>query len=332
MKKILLILTGGTIGSRIDSNGNISPSSEPMLLNVCRDKLSNKAEFEVCEPLCVLSENMTFKEREILIREILAANTDLYDGIIVAHGSDTLTYTASLTAMALRHISVPIVFIASDRVLSDPLSNGPDNFMSAVTLITDGTVKRGCYICYKNLEDINTVYLATRLCESEPFFDSFHSFDGTYFGYTENGTFIYNENKFNPSIEDVNSPKEKIISDSFTLANSVSMLHSSPAFDYKRYDIKGLSAVINYGYHCGTVDEKSFLKFAKTCLKENVDIWLASFKEPNAPIYESLTEILALPNVHRLYNISPESAYSKIILAYSLDKSIINNNLFYENL
>lgn len=332
MKKILLILTGGTIGSRIDENREISPSKEPLLIKLSRDKVSELAEFSVLEPLCVLSENMSLSDRELLINEILKQNTEIYDGIIVAHGSDTLTYTASLTAMALRHVNIPIVFIASDRVLSDPKSNGIDNFLSAVTLITDGTVKRGCYVCYKNHENLNTVYLATRLCESEPFFDSFHSFDGTYFGYTENGGFVYNDNELNPTLEEVNSPKTKIITGKLSLTPSVSMLHSSPAFDYERYVTQGLSSILNYGYHCGTVEEKAFLSFAKRCQKENVDIWLASFKDPTAPIYESLSEILSLPNVKRLYNISPEAAYSKLLLAYSTDKDILNQNLFYESI
>lgn len=332
MKKILLILTGGTIGSRIDNNGNISPSSEPLLLNKCRSKLPADIEFSVLEPLCVLSENMTLKDRESLIQEVLKADTNLYDGIIIAHGSDTITYTASLTAMALRHIEIPIVFIASDKVLSDPLSNGPDNFISAVDFITDGVVKRGCYICYKDSVDRNAVYLATRLCESEPIFDSFHSIDNTYFGTTENGKFIYNNHHLNPTIAEINKPKARIIPNDFKLKPIVSMLRSSPAFDYSRYNINGLSAIVNYGYHCGTTPEKCFLEFAKDCNDKKVDVWLASFKDPEAPIYDSLSRILSLPNVHRLYNISPEAAYSKILLAYSVNKSIINDNLFFENL
>ena len=332
LKNILLILTGGTIGSRIDENGNISLSEDPLLLKVCHNKVRKKAKFTVIEPLSVLSENMSLKDRETLIREILKTDISTFQGIIIAHGSDTLTYTASLCAMALRHINIPIVFIAADLVLSNPKSNGRDNFISAVNLICDGAVKQGCYICYKDNKNRNTVYLATRLCEAEPIFDSFKSVDGTYFGITKYGRFIYNHHPLNPSLKAVNAPKERIANDSITLKPVVSMLHSSPAFDYERYNTKSLSAILNYGYHSGTVDEEKFLPFAKECDKENIDIWLASFKDKDTPIYESLAQIVSLLNVHRLYKISPEAAYSKLVLTYSIDKKLRNDNLFFENL
>lgn len=329
MKKILLILTGGTIGSRIDNEGHIAPVGKPLLLEVCKEW--NSVHFDVLEPFNVLSENMTLNHRETLIKEILKVNTEGYDGIIIAHGSDTLTYTASLLAMALRHIDIPIVFIASDYVLSDPRSNGPDNFDSAVTLICNSEIQRGAFICYKNHLGENTVYLATRLCSAEPFTDCFHPFDNISFGKTEDRKFIYNPHELNPSISDINTPKEPIIKEDFSLSECVAMVYSSPAFDYNRFDILNLSAVLNYGYHCGTVNESQFLNLAKRCLENRVDVWLASFKDENAPIYESLCEILKQQNVDRLYNLSGEAAYSKLLLAYSVDKILVKENLFYEN-
>ncbi len=332
MKKILLILTGGTIGSRIDADGTISPNGKPLILEYCRKPVEKLAEFDVSEPFCTLSENMTLSDRETLIKEIAGADVSKYDGIIITHGSDTLTYTAALCGMALRHIDIPIVFIASDLVLSDPCSNGPDNFESAVTLICESSVKRGIYICYRDLRGENSVYLATRLCEADPFLDRFHGFDGIRFGKTEDGSFIYEEDRFNPSLDSVNTPKTPLLPLDFNLKDDIALLRSCPAFDYSRFDISGLNAIINYGYHSATVDERSFLEFAKRCNDNNVFVYLASFKDPNSPIYESLEKILELPNVKRLYNISPESAYAKVSLAYSVDKSLLDENIYYETI
>jgi L-asparaginase len=331
LKKIKLILTGGTIGSRIDELGNISVSAEPILLKYSDEKLKNSAEFEVSEPFRVLSENMTMADRECLIREILAAE-GLFDGVIVAHGSDTLCYTAALVSMAARHLSCPVVFIASDKVLSDPLSNGISNFESAVTLITSGIFSRGTFICYKDKNGENSVYLGTRLSSAEPLFDSFLPFDDSRIGVVKSGNFYYESGRFNPSIEEINTPRKPIIKGKFSLKDSVLMTHSSPAFDLCRLDIKGLSAIINYGYHCGTVNESSMLALAKRCESEGVDVYLASFKDRTAPVYESLSEILRQKNVKRLYNISPESAFAKVVLAYSLDKELLSENLFFEEI
>ncbi len=332
MKRILLILTGGTIGSKILNDGTIAPKGESQLLSLSRPRLCNDIEFEVLEPFSILSENITLKHQEDLINEIKAKCDNGFDGIIVAHGSDTLSYTSALCAMALRFIPIPLVFIASDRVLSDPLSNGIDNFLSAVQLIADNCIKRGIFVCYKNYDNENCVYLGTRLCEADPFFDSYHSFDGSCFGYISNGNFILNPNRFAPSLEEVTREKSDLFKQKIMLKNSVALLRSSPAFDYARFDVSSLSAVINYGYHSGTVNTQSFLEFAKKCYDKGVDVWLASFKDKDSPIYESLSEILSLPNVKRLYNISPEAAYARLALAYSYDINLTDKNMYYESI
>ncbi len=332
MKKILLILTGGTIGSRIDDYGNISPTSEPLLINLCRSSVKDIAEFEVIEPFSVLSENMSLANRCCLINTILGYSTKDLDGIIVAHGSDTLCYTASLCGVALRHLDIPLVFIASDLVLSNPDSNGRDNFLSAVQLICDGGIKRGSFICYKNLFGENSVYLSTRLCAADPIFDSFVPFDGKPFGKIKDGKFIYNPHPRNPTVEEVNKPRKEIIKEKINLSDNVILIHSSPALDPNRINLKNISAVINYGYHCGTLDSTRFIDFAMRAQKQGVDIFLASFKDALSPIYESLEKVLQLSNVKRLYNISPESAAGKVLLAYNINPSLVNENLYFEEI
>ncbi len=332
MKRIKLILTGGTIGSRIDENGNISPTGEPILLSACKSIIGNCASFEVLEPFSVLSENMTMNERECLIREILALEKCDIDGVIVAHGSDTICFTAALASMALRHLPFPVIFIASDKVLSDPTSNGRDNFESALTLIEDRAFRRGTFISYKDKSGENSVYLGSRLCSAEPLFDAFTPFDGKPLGKTENGRFVYNVAPLNPSIKEINAERKPIIGEDFSLKDNVLMVHSSPALDVERLDISGLCAVINYGYHCGTGNEKGLISLAQRCKKENIPLYLASFKDKTSPVYESLAKVLKMENVIRLYNISPESAFAKVTLAHSLGTSLLEEKLFFEEI
>ncbi len=329
MKRIKLILTGGTIGSRIDEQGNISPAAEPMLLRFCSETFKNTADFDISEPFSVLSENMTAAHRETLIKELLKAEMSGIDGVIIAHGSDTLCYTAALVSMATRHLPFPVVFIASDKVLSDPTSNGKANFESAVTLILSGAFKGGCLICYRDKSGENSVYLGTRLCSAEPIFDSFVSFDGSRLGFTENGKF-YPENE--ALTEEINREKEAIIKGDFSLSDDILLTFSSPYFYPERLSLEGISAVINYGYHCGTGNEKGLLSLAKKCKEQNIPLYLASFKDKNAPVYESLAEVLKMENVWRLYNISPESAAAKVALAHSIGEEILGKNLFFEEI
>ncbi len=329
MKRIKLILTGGTIGSRIDEQGNISPAAEPMLLMFCSETIKNTADFDISEPFSVLSENMTAAHRETLIKELLKAENNGIDGVIIAHGSDTLCYTAALVAMATRHLPFPVVFIASDKVLSDPDSNGRENFESAVTLIKSGIVKRGCFICYRDKSGENSVYLGTRLSSAEPIFDSFMPFDGSRLGITSNGMF-YPEN--NRIIDEINLEKEAVIKGDFTLSDDILLTFSSPYFYPDRLSLDGLSAVINYGYHCGTGNEKGLLSLAEKCSYKNIPLYLASFKDKDAPVYESLAEVLKMKNVTRLYNISPESAAAKVSLSVAVSPEILQKHLFFEEI
>lgn len=329
MKRIKLILTGGTIGSRIDEQGNISPAAEPMLLKYCPDTVRQSADFDISEPFSVLSENMTAAHRELLIKELLKSEKSGIDGVIIAHGSDTLCYTAALISMATRHLPFPVVFIASDKVLSDPTSNGISNLESAVTLILSGAFKHGCFICYRDKSGENSVYLGTRLCSAEPIYDSFVPFDGSRLGVTVNGEF-YPENSL--LIDEINREKEAIINSELSLFDDILLTFSSPYFYPERLSLEGISAVINYGYHCGTGSEQGLLALAKKCKEQNIPLYLASFKDKDAPIYESLAEVLELENVKQLYNISPESAAAKVALAHSISEGILKKNLFFEEI
>ncbi len=326
MKNILLILTGGTIGSRINEKGNISPSLEPLVLDFAKSKLKN-TKFTVREPLNVLSENMTLSDREVLIKDILSTDLSLFDGIIITHGSDTVSYTAALLSMALRHLDIPVLLVCANKILSDPSSNGIRNFLDSVSFIGEGTVKRGVFVIYDK-----TVYLGSRILAADPFCDRFSSFDGVSFGSIENGVFVPNLSDLNPSILDINRQRSQIFSLKDTLIDSVALIPYSPAAMLGRFDTESLSAVLIFGYHSGTVNEREILNFANRCQKTGTDIYLASFKDESLPIYESLSEILKVDIVGRIFNTSPESALAKIQLAYSVNSDLLNRNLFFEKI
>ena len=93
MKKILLITTGGTIACIKTSSGLIPHATPEELLN----------EVEVvktfCNPtglnlMCIDSTDMLPSDW-IKIAECIKENYDSYDGFVICHGTDTLSYTAS---------------------------------------------------------------------------------------------------------------------------------------------------------------------------------------------------------------------------------------------
>ncbi len=125
MKKILLIATGGTIASQSGEQG-LSPalSSEALLQNV-------PEVYEFCQPTAVQifnidSTNITpnhWKKLAQTIRE----NYDKYDGFVVCHGTDTMSYTAAMISYLVQNSPKPIVFTGSQKPIDGEDTDGRVN-------------------------------------------------------------------------------------------------------------------------------------------------------------------------------------------------------------
>lgn len=144
MDKILVIGTGGTIGS---VRGDSIHLDTPFKILDCM-KFEN-AEFDCVSPFTVLSENMSFELWKKLADYIGSVDFSKYKGIIVLHGSDTLSFTGALLANLF--YDKPIVLVASDKPLEDKTANGFKNFENAVKYIQKGISK--VYISYDRIYD-----------------------------------------------------------------------------------------------------------------------------------------------------------------------------------
>lgn len=142
MDKILVIGTGGTIGSVKDDNIHLdTPFKILDYMNY------DDVEFECVSPFTILSENMSFELWKKLADYIGSVDFSKYKGIIVLHGSDTLSFTGALLANLF--YDKPIVLVASDKPLEDKTANGFKNFENAVKYIQNGISK--VYISYDRI-------------------------------------------------------------------------------------------------------------------------------------------------------------------------------------
>ena len=332
MTKILVVFTGGTIGSGINKKGNIDidKKAKSLLTDMYFSKLGRMVDFDTAEPYYELSENIDAAHWNKLIDFFNSVDFSIYDGIILAHGSDTLSYTAAMLSFALRHIPIPLVLIASNYPLTDERSNGLKNFEAAVTLIKNSYYSKGVFVCYSNDETAADVFIGTRLIEADHIFDTFRSVDNSYLCKIVDDEIIPNECSLNPSKEAIN--KEKARLKIGRLKNNVLLLRSYPGLNFDNISLNGIKAVLAVGYHSATVcasesAELSFWNFAKSCKDKGIDIYISSFKSRSSLVYES-----AKGDFVRLCNISPEAAYAKVMLAYSTDNpsDIIKNEIYFE--
>jgi len=138
---IAMIITGGTIASRLDSRtGGVSPLTEPSELFQFYPELfekTNVAKVEV--PLMKASEDMDFKDWRKIARvaKKLLSDSNI-KGIIITHGTDTLHYTSAALSFFLRNLNKPVVLTYSQRSIDRASSDANLNLQcAALAAISD---------------------------------------------------------------------------------------------------------------------------------------------------------------------------------------------------
>lgn len=324
MKKILIVLTGGTIGSQVEGECvNVTDTSPYQLIRLYKQAYGQKEEeeFEVIQPMAILSENMGLETWSRLCRVMWEIPYEKYAGVIVTHGSDTLSYTSALLGLLLGHVEIPVVLTASNYPLGEKGSNGLTNFRSAVELIRTGLL-RGVFTVYQNRKGENIVYLATRLTEADGYLDQFGSFGGVAFGRMEDGKFCYISNAVNPGLSQLMERRGRIAEHCPCFEKNILFLRPYPGFDYESIDLSKKPAAVLHGLHhsstaCVEGKTGSLLWLLDKCRKAHIPVYAASVKDAVGRNYESARKLLekgAIP----MENISPEAAYAKLLLLYNL--------------
>lgn len=333
MLRVITIFTGGTIGSEENANViDLKASASHDLIGRYQECCGNDVDFVPVTPYCILSENCTPAYWEILFETISSLNLEGADGILVTHGTDTLSYTAAFLGLCFGNtLPVPLVIVGSNKPLGEPGSNGFENFKNGVSLIREKNI--GVLVIYQNHKGENQVHLATRILESDSYRDQFLSFGHQIYGEMRNGKFLYARAEENPPLEAMVKKRELL---SFHYKKPVMLLRPYPGIDYGALSIDGVGAVLHYMYHSGTASIQggngSVLSLIGRCMERGIPFYAASFKK-QSPMYGTSREILsagALP----LYHISQEAAYAKIVLAYNQKdvepELLMEENLYYE--
>jgi len=133
LPRVAIISTGGTIASRVDyRTGAVRPALSAMDLYRVVPELSKVASIEAEILFSILSENMTPKHWETMAKAVAAHIDRGAEGVVVAHGTDTMGYTAAALSFALQELPVPVVLVGSQRSSDRPSSDAAVNLLGAV--------------------------------------------------------------------------------------------------------------------------------------------------------------------------------------------------------
>lgn len=133
--KILLIYTGGTIGMLKDEKtGSLKAFDFDQLLQRIPELqlLDNEIEtisFE--EPID--SSTISISDY-VQLAEIIEKNYDYFDGFVVLHGSDTMSYTASALSFMFENLSKPIILTGSQLPIGDLRTDAKENLITSIQI------------------------------------------------------------------------------------------------------------------------------------------------------------------------------------------------------
>ncbi|MCL4159652.1 UNVERIFIED_CONTAM: hypothetical protein GTU68_051809, partial [Idotea baltica] len=68
------------------------------------------------------------------IAEIIEVNYTLFDGFVVLHGSDTMSYSASALSFMLEDLSKPVIFTGSQLPIGDLRTDAKENLITSIQI------------------------------------------------------------------------------------------------------------------------------------------------------------------------------------------------------
>ncbi len=160
-----VLLTGGTIASRVDyRTGGVKPAMKASELIEAVPEILEIANIEAKTVMQVYSESMNFEHYEKMANEIAKEIKSGNDGIIVAHGTDTMHYSAAAMSFALQDLPLPVVFVGSQRSSDRGSSDAAVNLISSCIFAANSN-SAGVFVCMHETmsDDACAVHLGTRV-------------------------------------------------------------------------------------------------------------------------------------------------------------------------
>ncbi|MCQ8115997.1 asparaginase [Methylomonas rosea] len=314
-KNILLVFTGGTIGSQLSGDTmNTDGNAGFKLLQrfTEQDPKPDSVNFKTLQPLQILSENLHPSHWPQIIAAIEGEDLGQFDGIIVTHGTDSLAFSAAALSLYFNGLSIPLLLVSSDLPLDNPQANGVANFLCAVEFIRQLDLA-GVFVPYRNPGQVMQIHLGARLSSCLPLSSDFISVQSQAWMRLENGQF--------QSLQNLAPSELSSIALKPDFSKRILLIRPYPGLDYSTYNLDAVDAVLHDLYHSGTAcassaagEQYSLVEFVKRCAGRGIKIYLAPALYSESA-YASTRELLDC-GAEMIWNTSLEAAYAKLLLAY----------------
>ncbi|MEJ2243266.1 MAG: Glu-tRNA(Gln) amidotransferase subunit GatD [Candidatus Bathyarchaeota archaeon] len=337
LPRVAIVSTGGTIASRVDyRTGGVRAAMSASELYSVVPELSELAVIETEILYSIFSENITSKHWIGTAKAVAKHIENGVDGVVVAHGTDTLGYSAAALSFALQDLPVPVVMVASQRSADRPSSDAATNLIGAVKAAVSAPFAEVVIAMHETVSDTLIVYhrgTKARKCHTSRR-DTFKSVNALPVARLSDCKLDMLTKSYRK--RDV-SQKVKL---NTNFEDKVALVKAYPDVNPEIIDwyvSKGYRGIVFEGTGLGHVGDYLFSAI-KNAVKKDVTVCMTSqclWGRLNMNVYDQGRDLLAL-GVVSLDDMLPETAYVKLrwVLGQTKDseeaKRLLKTNLAYE--
>lgn len=142
MKKLLILTTGGTIASVKTPHGLIPALTSEELLSYLPEVGSD---FELTtKAICNLDSTNITPEHWLMMANAIREEYTLYDGFVIAHGTDTLAYTAAALSYLIQDSPKPVIITGAQKPIGSEITDAKANLRDSILYAADPD---SCGVC-----------------------------------------------------------------------------------------------------------------------------------------------------------------------------------------
>jgi glutamyl-tRNA(Gln) amidotransferase subunit D len=337
LPRVAIVSTGGTIASRVDyRTGGVRAALSASELYSVVPELSEIAVVDTEILFSIFSENITAKHWIATAKAVAKHIENGVDGVVVAHGTDTLGYSAAALSFALQDLPVPVVMVASQRSADRPSSDAATNLVGAVRAAVSAPFAEVVIAMHETVSDMSIVFhrgTKARKCHTSRR-DTFRSINASPLARLEDGNIKILTKGY----------RKRDVSRKLTLnpnfEEKVALVKAYPDINPKVIDWyveNGIRGIILEGTGLGHVGDYLFSAI-RNAIEKDVVVCMTSqclWGRLNMNVYDQGRDLLAL-GVISLDDMLPETAYVKLrwVLGQTTDneeaKRLLKENIANE--
>jgi glutamyl-tRNA(Gln) amidotransferase subunit D len=332
LPKVVIMSTGGTIASRVDyRTGAVRSALSASDLYGVVPELADLAQVETQILFSIYSENITPKHWTAIAQTVAEHIEHGAKGIVIAHGTDTMAYTAAALSFALQNLPVPVVIVGAQRSSDRPSSDAATNLIGAVKAAAYGPFAEVVTAMHETVADTRIALnrgTKVRKCHTSRR-DTFKAVNALPIGHVMD----HEVTMLSTDYKKRDSSRKLVLKPNFN--DNVALVKFYPGLDpsvIDWYSERNIQGILLEGSGLGHVSNRCFGAIQNAVKNHNIIVALASqciWGRVNMNVYDTGRDLLNL-GVIPTEDMFPETALVKLMWALGQTKDAEEAKLLFK--